>query len=1200
MFLMLLVLESLRQYSNRYGGLVFFHDTAHVSNMQSFGYNFVPIVIALILVVFWSIIDFDVLRLEPYFQLSHPDGAPATVLFINYNFGQTLLTPITSARRRHWIVLLVSLMTMMMRLFLPALQSTLLELREVMVLDGETVNCWPDLVDVSTQARWISSQASNTFDTVLWSAGDHRSRSTEYAIAPVEIPLEDRRESTVWTMNQTVYWAHVPCVEAVMHDRLSVAIHKTDDEYPSISWDATGVQFQHTDTGSPPCEVDFHYNSVFFPSTDYLQLRYWEPLSFNATLEPEDTRKAFTAAECSPFDLYGALIGVNSTSPDHQDGKAVSFKPGDSSSAIAFACNIQYYEATAEVSMHANSSISSIVVHPGTTRALTSTQFNIAQFQALLSQRVPYMSDLLYIRDDDGTGERTVTELPVISQDLGDLEPLLVLDTATVMSQREFETKIRRGVKQTFVLTMGRLFNPDEEPVVVHASRLNKQVAIAVVPFAAAWSEAILVLGTVAALSLTYLYQNRENMLQSDPGSIGAMCSFVTDVVGPDNILAGTQFEFHQFSTRQLRRILLRSRCHWQRGPLGNRIEILSDDGEWHTGMGGFRSWTEDAARLTTSGSPVQLREEARTRVDPMPHFLIIPIFIIEFLALAAVITAMGLIIASLNSDGRFQHLTQSDSSFFQVLLSFLPSVVASAVGSLCNSIHRNLSILEPWVHLQRGMATAQASLSLNYSSQSPFVVFFKSFKDRNILLGLVSFACVVNMFLSVVAGGLFTQRLATSTLPTSALVSNYSRSSFLRNDFAADFTEYDLIQTSITSGVPMLPWTSANYSFLPVWIHDPDPDARYGANIRGVGTQLECRQLSIADSLSHSLETGDAYWHYHPFNNRSKQCNVNMASLKNKADAISLSIHFLLPEAVDETDECQTSTVLVVGRWDYQTGSPITDENTVALHCEPGIRLQDFSVVFDRKGQIQTHEPIPDTLVTEGAIFDNATISLGQFNKVFAAIPQSFVDNETNRNGSYDTSYDWAGFLVARLYERSDARITSLDPRRLMHLSQGVYQWVYSTYFSLWRDIYLQPSSGGSPVANGTVIHNTWGMVPSVPSLTIAFTIIAFDTLVVLVVFGTRRGRFKGPRVPRSIGAVLPWLAHSRMLDDFRGTYPWTSTQRRDHLARLNKRYGFRMFLGLDQRWRFAVDEEPPADDTVDSAKPGMIQLHELPPPSE
>lgn len=581
MFVLLLAIETLRQFTNRYGGLAFFRDTAHVSGLQSFGYKDVPIVIALVLVIFWSIIDFDVLRLEPYFQLSRPEGAPANVLFINYNFGQTLLTPIASAQRHHWVVLLVCLMTVMIRFFLPALQSTLLELREVTVVNNDTVNSWPDLLSLDFQARWMSSAASNSFDSVLSSIHDFRSRSTEYAIAPVEVPLDDRRESTVWVLNQTVYWVHVPCHNTTMHDELSVTINVTKDDQPSVSWDATGVQFQRADGTAPACEVDFHYESVFFPSTDYLQVRYWEPV-FNAALTPSDATTAFTTRQCGLYDLYGALIGVNTAARDHQDRKNVSFRPDRSSLAVAFACNIRYYQAEAEVSMHANGSLTGIHVQEGTTKSLTDREFNVPYFQSLLSQRVTYMSDLLFIRDNVTTGDRTVTVLPVVTQELGDLEPLLVLDSSSPMDQEEFEAKIKRGVKQTFVLTMGRLFNPNGTPTVVHALRLSKQVAIAVVSFAATWSEVILILGTILSLSLAYLYQNRENMLQSDPGSIGAMCSFVTDVLGWGNALTDAQSEIHQFSTLQLRRIFRTSRCHWRQGPFGNRIEILPDGSECH------------------------------------------------------------------------------------------------------------------------------------------------------------------------------------------------------------------------------------------------------------------------------------------------------------------------------------------------------------------------------------------------------------------------------------------------------------------------------------------------------------------------------------------------------------------------------------------------------------------------------------------
>jgi hypothetical protein len=130
--------------------------------------------------------------------------------------------------------------------------------------------------------------------------------------------------------------------------------------------------------------------------------------------------------------------------------------------------------------------------------------------------------------------------------------------------------------------------------------------------------------------------------------------------------------------------------------------------------------------------------------------------------------------------------------------------------------------------------------------------------------------------------------------------------------------------------------------------------------------------------------------------------------------------------------------------------------------------------------------------------------------------------------------------------------------------------------------------------------------MKPSVPSLAIALIIIAFDTLVVMVVFGTRRGRFRGPRMPRSIGAIIPWVAHSRMLSDFGDTHSWDNSKRRDHLTALDKRYGFRMFMGPDGRWRFAVDEEPKSPDSgspppppipsgPDANKTTSIQLREL-----
>ncbi|KAL4800806.1 hypothetical protein BDV19DRAFT_352189 [Aspergillus venezuelensis] len=1144
MLFLLVLLEALRQYSERVGGLRFFEDTDDLSNFESFSYNYIPVIIALVLSVLWSFVDFDVLRLEPYFQMSRPEGCPATVLFINYNFGQSFITPIASAKRRHWLVLSVSIVTLAIRIFHPALQSSLLELREVTTDSDESMKTWAALVDLSAQRRWFAVQEdseSNNVDAYFTdSAGLQQTRSGQFAVAPVQIPSDDRRETTVWTLNQTIYWTELDCQDLFTEVNFPVVVNETESW---LYWNVEGVEINGL---GEKCTLDFTYDNVLFSNADFLQVRYWEPTWSDIS---QDDR-SFNANGCDSIDLYGILLSVNSTA---FGSNAISDVGDDlTSSATMFACNIEYFQGEAEITMHANSSITSSKIFNDTKRELTDEKFNINAFQSFLAHRAMYTSDMLFIHTNETTGERTLTELPVISQYVGDLDPVLVLDSSKTMTSSEFTAKVTRGVKQTFILTMGRLFDPDVSPTTARAFRSTRQVALAVVSAVARCAEAILGVGTVLTLIMLRFYHKRPNILQSDPGSIGAMCSMLTDVFGMNSILADRRAGFHQFSTRQLRRLLKDCRLQWYHSPLGSRLEIVTYD-----------------------GNPVQLDEQSRIRADPRPHFLIIPIFILEFLLLAAVIVLMSLVISSLAKDGGFQHLNQSSSSFLQVVLSFLPSVVASAVGALCTSIHRNLSILEPWVHLQRGMASVSSSLTMNYSCQNPWTVLPKSAKNRHILLILISIACIANTVLTTVAGGLFTQQLTESETGTDCLYANYSHSVFRQNDFAADFTEYDLIQTSITSGVPLLSWTSTNRSFAPIAIHNDDTESLYSATTLGVGADLDCKQLSIPDNL-HWLEDGP-YWTYRPSAEPDRECWVKMTPPRNQTDRFSLSINLISPIAEEETDICQTSTVLVVGRWNYTATSGVTSDNTIALACEPDLLLSNFSIVFDRKGQIMDHYETPNTAITSGNMYDNATISLGQFNKVFAAIPQSFYGEDIDVNSSYVSSYDWAGFLVALLYKRDVTPITRLDPDHLMNLSQTVYQWVYSTYFSLWRDIYLLPLDEPILAENSTIIWSAWRMEPSVSSLAIAMTIIALDTVIVLIVFGTRRGRFKGPRIPRSIGSVIPWIANSQMIHDFDGTYGWTTAQRQTHLERLKKRYTFRMFLQGDGEWRYAVDEEPP-----------------------
>ena len=65
-----------------------------------FCYRYLPQMIVVVLGVGWAAVDLDVKRLEPYFQLSKPEGASASnSIFLHYPFDFIAFAPINAARK---------------------------------------------------------------------------------------------------------------------------------------------------------------------------------------------------------------------------------------------------------------------------------------------------------------------------------------------------------------------------------------------------------------------------------------------------------------------------------------------------------------------------------------------------------------------------------------------------------------------------------------------------------------------------------------------------------------------------------------------------------------------------------------------------------------------------------------------------------------------------------------------------------------------------------------------------------------------------------------------------------------------------------------------------------------------------------------------------------------------------------------------
>lgn len=71
-----------------------------------FGAHYLPTLLAVILSMFWKVIDTDIKRIEPFYLLSHPAGTSAETLTENLLFGNSMIIPFQAAWRRQWIVCL--------------------------------------------------------------------------------------------------------------------------------------------------------------------------------------------------------------------------------------------------------------------------------------------------------------------------------------------------------------------------------------------------------------------------------------------------------------------------------------------------------------------------------------------------------------------------------------------------------------------------------------------------------------------------------------------------------------------------------------------------------------------------------------------------------------------------------------------------------------------------------------------------------------------------------------------------------------------------------------------------------------------------------------------------------------------------------------------------------------------------------------
>ncbi|RAH77422.1 hypothetical protein BO86DRAFT_222510 [Aspergillus japonicus CBS 114.51] len=1108
---MVIVTEVLRQWGNDTGGLDVFTDSDEITIARKFIFTYVPSILGMVVAILWSVVEYDALRLEPYFQLSKPNGVSAEVLLLNYEFGHFTTAPFFAFRNRHWMAVFISILSVLLQLVFPTLQSSLFRMDDATVYKSQHLEIWPELIDMEGQASvsynsTVNHTASRDHRYLTYDEPD----SNKYAMAPVNIPWDIQYDTTMWELTQSVYWAELDCIDLKVKDDLVIDVltNQTSSEAAS-PYDRSAVwDMSVASSTSENCSMHLS-EAISIPATNgSFQISHWQPVLSTSSLDDA----------CAAIDLVGVVLQVslNQTSQNVSSNRSNSQGSDFTHNVSGFGCQIVYRTSEASISLQANGSLSVTALHSDTMSNVSGVSLNTTHFKNLI------LSEVLA---NNGTSFWN-RELVGLSA-----------------SQDTLISTLNRGIQKAFVPLMNRIFDVCAQSNYVQASHVTHQMAIMVGPWQSLMSEAILALSVIVILYLAYAYPRRPNLLRGDPASIASMCGIMADIIDISHI---SHMNLDELSTRQLRSILQNYNCRWQ------------------------QEREPPCICIEPSHVPRSPGRAAKARSDPRPHFLLIPIFGLEIFIFAVAVAGLATVIALCVKDGYVIPLTFVSSSSIGVLFSLVPSSIVSIIRAICLSIYRYLSVLEPWAVLQTGGASAASSLLLEYGSLNPFASLFNWFNYNHILLGLVGVACIVNTGLSILVNGLFHHDLGPTTADTE-MKTWYSYESFAIRQPSSVLPELDTMRTSIYSGSSLLPWTTSSHSFLPAWT-DNSSDWLIGGSLRGVGADILCRGLSVADNFTQDPGSNVGRWRYSPFNESSITCEISAIRHTTNVEDVSMLVNFFASTPTEAAEGCHKPTILVVAQPSDSDHTQITSANTVAMICESFIVMQNFSAAWNSQGFIQNHIPLNDTTIADGPMLQNGTSNLNNYNH---RLSSPVLTNGSFQEQNTSTQVDYFGSLTVSLYELMNSNTSDIDVGVLKTAARSVYRSMFATDLSLKRDAYFRHLKTPAGIKDGIIYHISWAVYPSVLSFICVMLIVVFDACIVASVFITRRYRFRFPRIPRSIGSIMPWITQSGILDDFKGTYAWSDDERRKHFADLDKRYKLDRLETPDGKWKYILDED-------------------------
>jgi hypothetical protein len=526
-FSLILILQWLLHTSQTTGGVLFAPSINDLPLSKTFGYLYAPTIIAVVYGLFWSWIDLDIKRIEPFYQLYSPGGALAEdSVLLQYPFDFVALVPFQAARRKHWSVLTAALAGVVVLWTLTPLQAGIFATEKRVVTTTVPFLTSTSYQPVSNQTGPSALYAQHAYN-VAWLNEKLPPYSTVDFVLDAFAPAAAHamHGDEVWNGTTKMYSVDVVC-EPTINFISGPWSDNPSTKYNSSSGCSYGLPVK-TGTGNDTSKT---LEAMYVGYSDQNGMADWYlegycPEQANHTFLVRMT--LFSEAGIRDQDL------ASTTTPDSGVLKSTSLY-----------CEPRYYEQEVNASVAAaNGSV--ITVTPiGQKNDLSQDMFDINLFERAMSSGLDYSGP--GVSYDSGRGDfpenawpDQKTHFTNTSLDLSYL-PKMVPFSFAALKRPKLEDYLdpeilaesyQAAYRLLFIAQMARILQPDLGGTAIpqRGQTTYHTQALVLVPEFTYAVEALLVLAVLFNLSIMYFSLTRTCTLRSDPTSIASLMSATAD-----------------------------------------------------------------------------------------------------------------------------------------------------------------------------------------------------------------------------------------------------------------------------------------------------------------------------------------------------------------------------------------------------------------------------------------------------------------------------------------------------------------------------------------------------------------------------------------------------------------------------------------------------------------------------------------------